>query len=68
MVTVPDLTGYSLEKANKKLASIGLNLRPLGGAAHKVGAECSGGMNYVNVEVPKGTVIEAYFLVNDETG
>lgn len=68
MVTVPDLTGYSLEKANKKLASIGLNLRPLGGAAHKAGAECSGGMNYVNVEVPKGTVIEAYFLVNDETG
>lgn len=68
MVTVPDLTGYSLEKANKKLASIGLNLRPLGGAAHKAGAECSGGMNYVNVEVPKGTVIEAYFIVNDETG
>ena len=68
MVKVPDLTGYSLEKANKKLASIGLNLRPLGGAAHKAGAECSGGMNYVNVEVPKGTVIEAYFLVNDETG
>ncbi len=68
MVTVPDITGYSLEKANKKLASLGLNLRPLGGAAHKAGAVCSGGMNYVNVEVPKGTVIEAYFLVNDETG
>lgn len=67
-VYVPDLTGYTLEKANKKLASLGLNLRPLGGAAHKSGAVCSGVVNYKDCYVQKGTIIEAYFLVNDETG
>lgn len=67
-VYVPDLTGYSLSKANKKLASLGLNLRPLGGAAQKAGAECSGVMNYKECYVQKGTIIEAYFLINDETG
>lgn len=68
MVYVPDLTGYSLSKANKKLASLGLNLMPLGGAAQKAGAECSGVMNYKEQYVHKGTIIEAYFLINDETG
>lgn len=68
MVYVPDLTGYSLSKANQKLASLGLNLMPLGGAAQKAGAECSGVMNYKEQYVQKGTIIEAYFLINDETG
>lgn len=68
-VEVPDLTNMSLEKANKKLASLGLNLKPLGGAANKSGAQCSGSTNYQPGEsVQKGTIIEAYFLVNDETG
>ena len=68
-VEVPDISGYSLERANKKLSSLGLNLRPLGGAAHKSGAECSGVTNYeVGSAVQKGTIIEAYFLINDETG
>ena len=67
-VYVPDLTGYTLEEANETLAELGLNLRPLGGAAQKAGAECSGVMNYKEVYVKKGTIIEAYFLINDETG
>lgn len=67
-VYVPDLTGYTLNEANKKLAKLGLNLKPLGGAAHKTGATCSGVMNYKEAYVPKGTIIEAYFIVNDETG
>lgn len=68
-VEVPDLTNMSLEKANKKLTSLGLNLRPLGGAAHKTGAQCSGTTNYQPGEsVQKGTIIEAFFLINDETG
>lgn len=67
-VYVPDLTGYTLEEANKALSRLGLNLRPLGGAAQKAGAECSGVMNYKEVYVKKGTIIEAYFLINDETG
>ncbi len=67
-VYVPDLTGYTLEEANKKLAKLGLNLKPLGGAAYKTGATCSGVVNYKEVYVPEGTIIEAYFIVNDETG
>lgn len=68
MVYVPDLTGYTLSEANKKLTKLGLNLKPLGGAAQKTGATCSGVMNYKDTYVPKGTIIEAYFIVNDETG
>lgn len=67
LVTVPDITGYSLDKANKKLNDLGLNLRPIGGAAEKSGAICSrvegaGGL----VEV--GSIIEANFIINNETG
>ncbi len=67
-VKVPDLTGMSLSEANKALSKLGLNLRPLGGAAYKTGAECSGVMNYKDEYVTEGTIIEAYFIVNDETG
>lgn len=67
-VLVPDLTGKSLEYANKKLTGLGLNLKPLGGAARKSGATCSGVMNYKGEYVEVGTIIEAYFITNDETG
>ncbi len=67
-VFVPDLTGKTLEYANKKLTSLGLNLKPLGGAARKSGATCSGVMNYKEEYVEVGTIIETYFIVNDETG
>lgn len=68
LVLVPDLSDMSLSEANKKLAKLGLNLKPLGGAAYKTGAKCSGVMNYKDEYVPRGTIIEAYFIVNDETG
>lgn len=68
LVLVPDLTDMSLKEANKAITRLGLNLKPLGGAAYKSGAVCSGVMNYVGEYVPKGTIIEAYFIVNDETG
>lgn len=67
-VKVPDLTGRSLSYANEKLTNLGLNLKPLGGAARKAGATCSGVMNYKEETVEVGTIIEAYFIVNDETG
>ena len=67
-VYVPDLTGKGLEYANEKLANLGLNLKPLGGAARKEGATCSGVMNYKDQYVEVGTIIEAYFITNDETG
>ena len=68
LVLVPDLTDMTLSEANKKLSKLGLNLKPLGGAAYKSGAQCSGVMNYKDVYVERGTIIEAYFIVNDETG
>lgn len=67
-VYVPDLSGMSLEKANKTITNLGLNLKPLGGAAKKTGARCSGVMNYKDQYVEVGTIIEAYFIVDDETG
>lgn len=67
-VLVPDLSDMTLSEANKALSKLGLNLKPLGGAAYKTGARCSGVMNYKDVYVERGTIIEAYFIVNDETG
>ncbi len=67
-VLVPDLTGKTLEYANEKLTNLGLNLKPLGGAAKKAGATCSGVEQYKGEYVEVGTIIEAYFIVNDETG
>lgn len=67
-VLVPDLTGKTLEYATEKLQKLGLNLKPLGGAARKAGAKCSGVMNYKEEYVEVGTIIEAYFIVDDETG
>ena len=67
-VEVPDLTGRTLEYAEEKLEKLGLNLKPLGGAAQKEGAKCSGVMSHKDETVEVGTVIEAYFIINDETG
>ena len=67
-VEVPDLTGRTLDYATEKLSKLGLNLKPLGGAAQKDGAKCSGVMSHKDETVEVGTVIEAYFIVNDETG
>lgn len=67
-VKVPDLTGKTVAEANKKLTNLGLNLKPVGGAVHKTGATCSGVMNHKDEEVEVGTIIEATFIVNDETG
>ncbi len=67
-VYVPDLTGLTVKEANKKLSKLGLNLKPLGGASNTAGATCSGVMNYKDCYVAKGTIIEAYFIVNNETG
>ena len=67
-VKVPDLTGKDIEYANRKLSELGLNLKPLGGAVRKSGAKCSGVMTHMGEEVEVGTIIEAYFIVDDETG
>lgn len=67
--TVPDISGCSLSQANKLLSNAGLNLLPLGGAAEKSGAVCTGTSNYsVGTTVEVGTIIEAYFVVNEDSG
>ncbi len=67
--TVPDITGCSLSEANRLMTKAGLNLLPLGGAADKTGAVCTGASNYtVGTTVEVGTVIEAYFVVNEDSG
>ncbi len=67
--TVPDISGCSLSEANRLLTKAGLNLLPLGGAAQKSGAVCSGTSNYTaGTTVEVGTVIEAYFVVNEDSG
>lgn len=66
-VTVPSIRGMTLSQANQTLTNAGLNLKPLGGAVYKTGAVATV-QNYVEVDVEKGTIIEAYFYVNDETG
>ncbi len=67
--TVPDISGCSLSEANRLLSNAGLNLLPLGGAAQKSGAVCSGTSNYsVGTTVEVGTIIEAYFVVNEDSG
>ncbi|MCD7804273.1 MAG: PASTA domain-containing protein [Oscillospiraceae bacterium] len=67
--TVPDISGCSLSEANRLLTRAGLNLLPLGGAAEKSGAVCSGTSNYtVGTTVEVGTIIEAYFVVNEDSG
>ncbi|MCD8006596.1 MAG: PASTA domain-containing protein [Oscillospiraceae bacterium] len=67
--TVPDISGCSLSEANRLITKAGLNLLPLGGAAEKSGAVCTGTSNYsVGTTVEVGTVIEAYFVVNEDSG
>lgn len=66
-VTVPSINGKTLAEANQILTNLGLNLKPLGGAVYRTGAVATV-QNYNGVDVEKGTIIEAYFYVNDETG
>lgn len=66
-VNVPSIKGMTLAEANQTLTNAGLNLKPLGGAVYRTGAVATV-QNYVGVDVEKGTIIEAYFYVNDETG
>lgn len=65
MVTVPDLSGYSIEEARLLLKSLGLNLKVSG--AYSTRAQAAGQSAEAGVQVPAGTVItvEFYNQVND---
>lgn len=67
LVTVPDVTNMSLQDANKAISNAGLNFMATGGAANSPGAFAVS-QSVVGQKVPKGSVIEVKFVVNNETG
>jgi stage V sporulation protein D (sporulation-specific penicillin-binding protein) len=67
LVTVPDVTNMSLQDANKAITNAGLNFMATGGAANSPGAFAVS-QSVVGQKVPKGSVIEVKFVVNNETG
>ena len=67
LVTVPNVINMSLQDANKEITNAGLNFMPTGGAVNSPGAYALS-QSKAGEQVPKGTVIEVKFVVNDETG
>ena len=67
MSTVPNVTGMTVEEANKALSEAGLNISITGAAT---GSEAKAVSQSVNsgLVVYRGSVIEVNFLVNNETG
>ncbi|MBQ7046655.1 MAG: PASTA domain-containing protein, partial [Oscillospiraceae bacterium] len=67
-VQVPDLTGYSLTDANYILTSAGLNMVAGGASTDSSASVVQSQSVESGVTVPKGTVIELTFGVNDQSG
>ena len=67
-VTVPDLSGLTVEQANAKLTKLGLNISLDGGAVNNASAKASSQTIDPGTEVSKGTVVGVTFLVNEDTG
>ena len=66
--TVPDLTSLTAQQVSERLASLGLNVRLSGGAVNHSGAKATQQNIAAGTVVPKGTIVEVWFVVNDETG
>lgn len=66
--TVPNVLGLTAAEANQKLTNAGLNIRLSGGAANQAGAKATQQAIAEGNKVPKGTVVEVTFVVNNETG
>ena len=67
-VTVPNLTGLTVEQVNTKLTNLGLNVSLSGGAVNNADAVASSQTVAEGTEVSKGTVIGVTFLVNGDIG
>lgn len=67
-VTVPDVTGMTVEQANSAITQAGLNISLSGGAVKNENAKAYAQSIDAGTQVNKGTVIEVTFMVNDETG
>ena len=67
LVTVPDVTNMSLQDANKAITNAGLNFMATTVVLQIV--RCLAvSQSVVGQKVPKGSVIEVKFVVNNETG
>ena len=64
-VTVPDLTGCTVNQANSALVNRGLNISLAGGGVNNPDAVATSQSIAPNTEVRKGTVVEVTFLVNN---
>lgn len=64
--TVPNVIGYSVSDVNLLLSQADLNFKIGGGASNHSGAVASSQSSYYGDVVPKGTIVEVYFTVNDE--
>ena len=65
LVTVPDLTGCTVEQANSTLAYYGLNISLSGGAVNNSSAVATEQSVEPGTQVSKGTVVNVTFLVNN---
>ena len=64
-VTVPDLTGYTVDQVNSILTNKGLNVSLGGGAVNNERATAATQSVEPGTSVPKGTVVSVTFLVTD---
>ena len=68
MVTVPDVTGLTVEAANLRLVNAGLNISLEGGAVNNATATAASQSIEAGTEVERGTVISVTFLVTGDIG
>ena len=66
-VTVPNLLNKNISDVNTVLANAGLNLKT-SGPAKREGAISTSQNWQEGAKVPKGTIIEVFFAVHDQTG
>ena len=62
-ITVPDLSGYTINQARSLLESLGLNLKNTGSTSHL--AEAKRQNLQAGTTVPEGSVVEVEFILSD---
>ncbi|MCL1831864.1 MAG: penicillin-binding transpeptidase domain-containing protein [Oscillospiraceae bacterium] len=65
---VPDVHGMSVTQANKALTDAGLNIRFMGGAVANVNARAMSMSVQPGEMLPKGTIVEVHFIVDEGRG
>ncbi|MBQ8612631.1 MAG: PASTA domain-containing protein [Ruminiclostridium sp.] len=68
LVTVPDVTGLTVEQANLRLVNAGLNISLEGGAINNASAIASYQSVEAGTEVSRGTIVSVTFLVSGDIG